>query len=97
MTDGAFPGGPYPNKAGEYCGNYYLHQSSEETERLKAYLARMRFGRPRPCQAGTMEEMEKDGYVGLYLKEDRELMSWEKECPTPPELLEPPTAIGDLK
>jgi hypothetical protein len=34
--------GPYPNKAGEFCGNYY--------------------------PAGTIEEMEARGFVGLYLK-----------------------------
>lgn len=50
----------------------------------------MRFGRPRPCKAGTTEEMEAQGYVGLYLRETRPLMHFEVECPTPDWLLEPP-------
>lgn len=83
MSQGACPGGPYPNKAGEYCGNYL-------PESKGCLKAKMRFGRPRPCEAGTTEEMEANGYVGLYLKEDRQLLEWELECPTPPELLEPP-------
>jgi hypothetical protein len=34
--------------------------------------------------------MEARGYVGLYLNEDQKLMPWEEECPTPPEMMEPP-------
>jgi hypothetical protein len=55
------------------------------------WLAQMRFGRPRPCAAGTTEEMEDKGFVGLYLKNDSgKLFDWEKEVlPTPDELKEP--------
>lgn len=90
--------GPYPNKAGEYCGNHskgsspyamYGQGQQEAAENQKAYLARMRFGRPRPCEAGTTEEMEAKGNVGLYLKEDIRLNFGEIEIPTPPELMEP--------
>lgn len=77
-------GGPHPNKAGEYCGNHYPNNKHK-----KKYLAKMRFGRPHPCKSGTTEEMEAKGYVGLYLKEDRQLFEWEVEVPTTPELMEP--------
>ena len=98
MNKGSVPRGPYPNKAGEFCGNHMVGsepyccngESPEQSEAAHvAYLAKMQFGRPRPCKAGTTEEMEAKGYVGLYLKEDRPLMFWEEEVPTPPELLEP--------
>lgn len=80
--------GPYPNKAGDYCGN---HLKGSKALSLKAWLLRMRFGRPRPCKAGTTEEMEAKGFVGLYLKQDRTLRPDEgTEIPTPPELQEPP-------
>lgn len=51
----------------------------------------MRFGRPRSCATGTTEEMEKKGYVGLYLKKDSlsESMNGDYEVPTPEELTEP--------
>lgn len=91
--------GPFPWDAGEYCGNYLpgkpamagWNETQEEAERRQArYLSTMRFGRPRDCKAGTTEEMESEGWVGLYLKESRELMlPWEKRVSTPPELMEP--------
>ena len=93
--------GPYPDKAGEYCGNHLLGgfalaligQTHEDAERDQAaYLSQMRFGRPRPCKAGTTEEMEAQGMVGLYLKASRHLYSNEIQVPTPPELMEPATA-----
>lgn len=98
MSKGVVPGGPYPNKAGEYCGNHCvgseplctLHETPQEAAvHQRECLAKMRFGRPHSCKAGTSAEMEAQGYVGLYLKEDQKLMSWEEECPTPPELREP--------
>lgn len=84
MVDGK---GPYPNKAGEYCGN---HRGCKAT-----IPENMRIGRPCPCKAGTTAEREAQGYVGLYLKEDRKLMDWEEECETPPELTEPEASKGD--
>lgn len=47
--------GPYPNKRGEYCGNYLPTANREQ------YLQKMRFGRPRPCESGTTKEMEARG------------------------------------
>ncbi len=91
--------GPYPNKAGEYCGNYHpripphrgWHESpAQAEERQRRYLAKLRFGRPRPCRMGTTEEMEARGYVGLYLKADQPLLWGSVEVDTPNELKEPP-------
>jgi hypothetical protein len=88
-------GGPYPNKAGEFCGNHLpnskmnFYPRDPEGIHNKEYWAKMRFGRPHSCKAGTTEEMEARGYVGLYLKEDTPLFDWEVEVPTPPELMEP--------
>ncbi len=99
MNHGVVPGGPYPDKAGEYCGNHlrgsdpfssFRETPEQARKHQREYLAIMRFGRPRACKAGTTEEMEARGYVGLYLKEDQKLMDWETPCPTPPEMLEPP-------
>ena len=95
--------GPYPDKAGEYCGNHYpdghimqrLHESPQEAERHhEQWLSQMRFGRPHPCHAGSTREMEAQGYVGLYLKEDSSRHPlWEdgkyKAVPTPECLKEP--------
>lgn len=78
--------GPHPNKAGEYYGN---HRKGSQYCTDEATLAIVRFGRPRPCKAGTTEEMEKRGLVGLYLKEDQKLGPDDVEIPTPPELMEP--------
>jgi len=73
---------PYPNLAGEFCGNHlpgspaYCRsgESPEDAERRQEeFLARMRFGRPSKCGAGSSEEMTAQGYIGLYLKEDAEL------------------------
>ena len=97
MIDGK---GPYPDKAGEYCGNYHvdnpfsppclLHETpAQAAKREKEWLSRMRFGRPRATSEYSAEQLEADGLVGLYLKEDRPLMSFETPCDTPPELLEP--------
>ena len=86
MDIGTCPGGPYPNKKGEYCGN---HRKGSELLVSLHETPEMVFGRPRPCKAGTTEEMEARGYVGLYLKETRQLTNCEVECPTPGRLLEP--------
>lgn len=91
-------GNIYPRHIGEYCGNHCLnsqptcfnYQTQDEADRSqKEFLSRMRFGLPRPCKAGTSEEMKKIGYVGLYLLKDSNLSSNEERCPTPPELMEP--------
>jgi len=94
-------GGPYPNKAGEYCGNHKpgsrpLRSSGESSlqaaQREDRYLANMRWGRPRGCDAGTREEMEANGWVGLYWEKDSGSgkMDGDVEVPTPHELMEPP-------
>lgn len=92
--------GPYPHKAGDYCGNH--HPGSPmlrmwnvdpvvQQREHDAWLAKMRFGRPRPCKAGTTKEREAAGDVGLYLKADSPLYcDGDTEIPTPPELMEPP-------
>ena len=77
--------GPYPNKAGEYCGNHDQNNRTYSGGAKEAYLNRMRFGRPHSCKTDTFEEMEEKGYVGLYLKEDRPSFEWGIEIPTPPE------------
>ncbi len=92
--------GPYPNKAGEFCGNHLVgskpcpayDESLQQTEEnQKHYLAKMRFGRPHGCKAGTSKEMQERGWVGLYKKEDSSLRYGDVEIPTPPELMEPPS------
>ena len=90
--------GPYPSKAGDFCGNHYPDSEppmscqdmrSPETrkaaiKRYKAYLAKMRFGKPSSCETGTSSEMDSQGWVGLYLKEDssRTLFAGEVEIET---------------
>lgn len=92
--------GPFPMHAGEYCGNFHpsteprphLHETppEEAAKSQAALLSKMRFGKPRPCPAGTSDEMAAQGYVGLYLKEDRPPhFEWEEPILTPPELMEP--------
>lgn len=90
--------GPYPNKAGEYCGNHfpglpplYANDTAPQqaAENQKRHLATMRFGRARGCKAGTSEEMKAEGWVGLYKKEDSVAMDGDVQIPTPPELMEP--------
>ncbi len=82
MIDGK---GPYPNKAGEFCGNHHpgldtypsvsLQETPAEAQRRhQERLARMRFGKPSSCGMGTSEEMAAKGYVGLYLKEDSDFI-----------------------
>lgn len=77
--------GPYPNKAGEYCGNHNPKYSQGGEVHWT-----IRCGRPRPCKAGTTEELEADGWMGLYLKDDSPYSNpGDADVPTPPELLEP--------
>lgn len=82
MAHAANGRGPFPDKAGEFCGNYtpgspaccHLNEPPAEAERRQEErLALMRFGRPSKCAAGSSEEMAAQGYVGLYLKEDAKL------------------------
>lgn len=93
--------GPYPCYKDEYCGNHLVdslptlkwNELPEEAERnQEAYLARMRFGRPRSCEPFTSTEGESQGWVGLYLKKN-DLPSWRERgdtlIDTPPELMEP--------
>lgn len=90
--------GPYPLHVGEYCGNHYpgsrpprmYGQSQEEANQsLAILLAEVRFGKPRSCKAGTVEEMTRAGFVGLYLLKNRPLLGDAYEVNTPPELMEP--------
>lgn len=78
--------GPYPNKAGEFCGNHQPgsdlpsgpYDTPESTEAREAErLAGKRFGKPSNCEHGSSAEMAKEGWVGLYLKEDRALLYFE--------------------
>lgn len=98
MSKGACPGGPYPNLAGEYCGNHckgsralaMFNETQQQADTAqRARLAKMRFGRPRPTSTYTTAELESMGMVGLYLKEDCKLFSWEEPCAAPLELMEP--------
>lgn len=94
--------GPYPNKAGEYCGNHSrgsppLREWNEDfavtVRNHNVWLQTMRFGRPRPTTAYTIEQLEGMGMVGLYLKQDQSPMTDNAtEIPTPPEMSEPPAA-----
>lgn len=83
--------GPYPNKAGEHCGNHMpgsramrlSGQSQVEADtHQEEWLAKMRFGTPSNCGLGSSAEMVAKGYVGLYLKEDRDLFDWETPVDT---------------
>lgn len=85
--------GPYPNKAGEFCGNYHpdpgfgipqltTETIQEATQHHVKWLLQMRFGKPSNCPGGTSEEMTRQGFVGLYLKKDRELYDWEMPIET---------------
>ena len=90
--------GPYPNKAGEYCGNHcigsepvlVLGESPQDTNRhQRAYLAKMRFGRPRATYAYTTRQLQGMGIVGLYLREDSPKRDGAVQISTPSELMEP--------
>ncbi len=86
--------GPYPDKAGEFCGNHNLksmdypapcvtgESPTMAERRRREYLAQMRFGKPSRTTIKTSEEMAADGWVGLYLKEDGKLYSWESPVET---------------
>lgn len=98
--------GPYPCYAGEYCGNHHPDhmvyaqegQTHEEAQaQAELSLAKMRFGRPHACKAGTSDEMAARGWIGLYLKQDDKVrLPGEVEVATPDELREPAAAVkGD--
>ncbi len=83
--------GPYPDKAGEFCGNHLVdsrplpapHDTIQQDEkRQEVRLAKMRFGKPSNCEAGTSAKMAADGFVGLYLKEDQTVFSWQTAVET---------------
>ncbi len=83
--------GPYPDKAGEFCGNHkpgclailLAGESIKDADcRWAKWLEDVRFGDPSDCKAGTSKEMKAKGWVGLYLKEDRSLFDWEKPVDT---------------
>lgn len=88
----------YPIHRGEYVGNYLrggcpptlLDESQEEAcKRLELLLSKMRFGKPRECEAFTTEEGEQQEWIGLYLLEDGKLPPDAEPVLTPPELMEP--------
>lgn len=54
--------GPYPDKAGEFCGN--------DPNPARVLGENVRIGRPANCASGTSEEMAARGFVGLYLVAD---------------------------
>jgi hypothetical protein len=90
--------GPYPNKAGEFCGNhnpdekYNIFYSKMKSFGKREELSeKYRFSLPRPCEAFTIAEGVQRGWVGLYLKEDCKhvRIGVEIEVPTPPKLMEP--------
>lgn len=56
---------------------------------ISSYKELRRLGVPQSCKAGTSQEMQDQGYFGLYLTEDREPFSWEVSCSTPKSLMEP--------
>ncbi len=87
--------GPYPYHKGEYCGNNDLQDrfcQGQDLESHNRWLARMRFGLPRPCAAGSTEQLKSLGYVGLYLKDSDTsppVLGYFEFVETPPELMEP--------
>lgn len=97
--------GPYPCYEGEFCGNHNPNHplcrregitADQAEQRQKSSLAKMRFGRPRACGAGTSAEMAAQGYVGLYLKQgDEHRLPGEVLVDTPEELREPGTKGDD--
>jgi hypothetical protein len=79
--------GPFPNLAGEFCGNSYGEEWSHQLfDDHGSFLsgripgrpdwATVRKGRPHPCKAGSTDDLEVRGMFGLYLKADH---------PVPPE------------
>lgn len=85
--------GPIPNKKGEWCGNRHPskccgaaawptglsdHEDDRSPESESDQENRFYHGRPGRCPAGTSEELSKQGYIGLYLNEDRPIVSHSK-------------------
>ena len=114
--------GPYPCKAGEFCGNSWGEEHNARMEALYELMGLHRFigddrppgrpdwtlykkGRPRPCEAGTTEQLEAQGMYGLYLRHDVE--PYPDSCEpsegpiqiidTPPDLAEPPRRSSGFK
>lgn len=79
------PQGPYPSSVGDFCGNTLKSSLTIAKDGVtileRASLSRfgfetttgLRIGRPSNCPAGTSEEMLANGYVGLYLTEEKTL------------------------
>lgn len=88
--------GPYPNKAGEFCGNVlrealFFEADGETVREHKwsfSYLmlddknVKFRIRDPVDCQAGSSAEMKSQGYVGLYLAEDQPQIAAEQDVDT---------------
>lgn len=80
--------GPFPNKAGEFCGNWDTNLPVPPD---------MRYGRPRPTKASTTAELEAQGIGGLYWLTDQGSGAGLEcnrdkgitEVPTPSKLTEP--------
>lgn len=80
--------GPYPCYAGEFCGNTFGEEHNAMMEAFdemrgnhhwisdrvpgRPDWTRFKKGRPRPCAAGTTEQLEIQGMYGLYLRHDVE-------------------------
>lgn len=91
MVDGR---GPFPNKAGEWCGNRYTSDPIP---------LGMRIGRPRPDKTRTTAKLESQGYCGVYWLRDQGTGA-DLECnrgkemvevPAPPSLTEPVAGEGE--
>ena len=89
---------PYPNKEGEWYSNFYIdnepltmeNETVEEARKSQEeFLARFRWGRPRPTTEGTTEELEEMRLVGLYLREDHAVPEGDTEIETPEWMKEP--------
>ena len=83
--------GPYPNLAGEFCGNYHPdlpitccgdESPADAEEHNSQWLATMWFGKPSRCDHSTSDEMAVQGWVGLYLRADHPLHYWETPVET---------------
>lgn len=72
---------PPPRRAGDFVTNHYpgprlkaFRETPEEAaaadHRYRQWLSTMRVGIPQPTAAYTTKELEAQGMVGLYLKND---------------------------
>ena len=68
--------GPFPDKAGEFCGNHVLkdedkvHTFTDMPCTINHANSKVYVGKPSSCVGLTSNEMSKKGFVGLYLKAD---------------------------